>query len=135
MLDFEHWKQVAPAEEVLERWKKLGMLEGLSEEQAKKCADYFEYMAIWILKNGEAVITDDKLYREPAITDDKLFGLVVFPAIKKIVRNDNGFSDALFNCRKIYDLYKEICCQLPPPEVGGLHPNITQRGQVPIPIR
>lgn len=98
MLDFEHWKQVAPAEEVLERWKKLGMLEGLSEEQAKKCADYFEYMAIWILKNGEAVITDDKL-----------FGLVVFPAIKKIVRNDNGFSDALFNCRKIYDLYKEIC--------------------------
>ena len=84
MLDFEHWKQVAPAEEVLERWKKLGMLEGLSEEQAKKCADYFEYMAIWILKNGEAVITDDKLYREPAITDDKLFGLVVFSAIKKI---------------------------------------------------
>lgn len=25
--------------------------------------------------------------------------------------------------------------QLPPPEVGGLHPNKTQRGQVPIPIR
>ena len=25
--------------------------------------------------------------------------------------------------------------QLPPPKVGGLHPNKTQRGQVPIPIR
>ena len=25
--------------------------------------------------------------------------------------------------------------QLPPPEVGGLHPNKTQRGQVPILVR
>ena len=31
--------------------------------------------------------------------------------------------------------YSTSMGQLPPPEVGGLHPNKTQRGQVPILVR
>lgn len=98
MLDFVNWKKIAPLEEIFERWNKLGMLEGLEEEQAKNCAYYFEYMATWIIKN------DNKL-----ITNDDLFSLVVFPAIKKIVISNNGFNEVLFDCQKIYDLYKKIC--------------------------
>ena len=58
--------------------------------------------------------------------------------------NENiDLTEILKDCPKGQELYSPYLgrvvfggiCQLPPPEVGGLHPNITQRGQVPIPVR
>lgn len=98
MLDFVNWKKNAPLEEIFEGWNRLEMLGGLNDEQAKKCANYFEYMAYWILKNGDL-----------SITNDEFFSLVVFPFIKKVVIDCGGFDDVLFDCQKIYDFYKNIC--------------------------
>lgn len=98
MLDFVNWKKITSQEEVFERWNKLEMLGGLDEEQAKECANYFEYMAYWILKNGDL-----------SITNDEFFSLVVFPVIKKVIMGGGGFNDALFDCQKIYNIYKDIC--------------------------
>ena len=113
MLDFVNWKKIAPLDEIFERWNKLGMLEGLEEEQAKNCAYYFEYMATWISElpppEGGGFLACNVKNDNKLITNDDLFSLVVFPAIKKIVISNNGFNEVLFDCQKIYDLYKKIC--------------------------
>lgn len=77
------WRN-ASEDTAVERWKNLGMLENLDQEEAKKCAACFDLMGHWIVDNSETLKKYDSC---------KEFDNVVFPIIKGVIVNEGGFKE------------------------------------------
>jgi len=80
----------------LERWEKIGLLEGIIDERKEKVANALEYV-LKFLKNKKNHI--------PTITGD--FETMIFPTIYRIVREiditEEELVDIIHKCKNEYD--------------------------------
>lgn len=74
--------------EIVERWKVLGLLEGLNDSEKKTCAMYYEKMA-------EALIKFSNIKYE--------FDTAAFSIIRRLVKCGYKFDN--FNPKEIYTIY------------------------------
>lgn len=74
--------------EIVERWKVLGLLEGLNDSEEKTCAMYYEKMA-------EALIKFENIKYE--------FDGAAFAIIRRLVKCGYKFDN--FNPKEIYTIY------------------------------
>lgn len=78
--------------DIINRWEKIGLTEGLESPQKEECACCFEEMACYLIRKFNPDTCDDE------------FETVVFPIIRYVIRKDGSFNGK-FNPEMVEKFY------------------------------
>ncbi len=69
------------SDEIIDRWRRLGLLEGLGDNITKECAYCYEKMAVYLIYGKDLVEADEQF--ETAVFDTKEFETFYYDNIEK----------------------------------------------------